>query len=426
MHEAYITTIKELHKHSNADRLQCATIFGSNVIVDLNTKLGDIGIYFPVDLKLGKEFAEKNNLLRKKDENGNEIGGYLDPEKRNIKALKLRGEKSDGLFCPLSSLESFTDINKLKEGDRISILNGVVICEKYIPRTNKRNGGNGSFKKKNKPKVIEYPYFEEHADTEQLAYNLSEFKVGDICYMTLKMHGTSGRTTLTLKESKTFLGKLKKWLGIQEYELVSGTRRVVLDDYSGGFYGDNMFRKKFHDLLDNKLYKGIILYYEIVGYVNEDTLIMPECNNKKIKDKEFEKKYGATTRFTYGCDVGENDIYVYRMTLTTPDGYVFEVPYETMVNYCDQIGVKVVPLLDKFIFSTEDDLMNRVEKYLDIPDPIGKTHVNEGVVVKIENRPKFTAFKHKSWSFKVLESIIKDESDMADMEESQEIMDNGE
>ena len=35
MYCAYITTIKELRKHSNADRLQCATIFGNNVIVDL-------------------------------------------------------------------------------------------------------------------------------------------------------------------------------------------------------------------------------------------------------------------------------------------------------------------------------------------------------------------------------------------------------
>ena len=35
MYCAYITTIKELRKHNNADRLQCATIFGNNVIVDL-------------------------------------------------------------------------------------------------------------------------------------------------------------------------------------------------------------------------------------------------------------------------------------------------------------------------------------------------------------------------------------------------------
>ena len=120
MHEGYITTIKELHKHSNADRLQCATIFGSNVIVGLDTKIGDLGVYFPVDLQLGQEFAEKNNLLRKKDENGNEIGGYLDPVKRNIKAINLRGEKSDGLFLPIESLKDFTDISKLKEGDKIT------------------------------------------------------------------------------------------------------------------------------------------------------------------------------------------------------------------------------------------------------------------------------------------------------------------
>jgi hypothetical protein len=98
---AYITTIKELRKHSNADRLQCATIFGNNVIVDLSYKEGQRVIYFPVDGQLGKEFAEENKLVRVKDENGNNIGGYLDPDKRNITALKLRGEKSDGLVLPI-------------------------------------------------------------------------------------------------------------------------------------------------------------------------------------------------------------------------------------------------------------------------------------------------------------------------------------
>lgn len=423
MHEAYITTIKELHKHSNADRLQCATIFGSNVIVDLNTKLGDIGIYFPVDLRLGKEFSEVNNLLRKKDENGNNIGGFVDPEKRNVKAINLRGEKSDGLFLPLSSLEKFTDISKLKEGDRITVLNGIVICEKYIPKTNSRKQGkNGKIKSKGKARTIEFPEFREHIDTEQLAYNLSEFKVGDYCEITLKMHGTSGRTGLTLKKSKTLLGRIKERLGIQEYQVVSGTRRVVLDDFNGGFYGDNAFRKRFHDLLDNKLYRGLTLYYEIVGYINENQLIMPQCDNKKTKDKEFIKQYGDVTKFTYGCEAGKNEMYVYRMTLTTQDDLVFEVPYETMALYCEQIGVKVVPLLEKFMFTTEEDLMDRVNKYLDIPDPIGKTHVDEGVVVRIENRPRFTAFKHKSWAFKVLEGIIKDESNAPDIEEAQEIV----
>ena len=95
MYEAYIVKINSLRKHENADRLQIAEIFNNNVIVDLSTKIGDVGIYFPVDGKLGQEYAEHNNLLRKKDEQGNEIGGYLDAEKRNIKAMKLRGERSE-------------------------------------------------------------------------------------------------------------------------------------------------------------------------------------------------------------------------------------------------------------------------------------------------------------------------------------------
>ena len=113
----------------------------------MNYQEGDVGIYFPTDGKLGKEFAEVNNLLRKKDENGNNIGGYLDPDKRNIKAIKLRGEKSDGLFLPLKSLERFCDISKLNVGDRITTLNGTLICEKYIPRTNKRATNNTKINK---------------------------------------------------------------------------------------------------------------------------------------------------------------------------------------------------------------------------------------------------------------------------------------
>lgn len=45
------------------------------------------------------------------------------------------------------------------------------------------------------------------------------------------------------------------------------------------------------------------------------------------------------------------------------------------------------------------------EQYYDGADPIGLTHVREGVVVRIVNRPKFTAYKHKNFSFKALAGI---------------------
>ena len=168
MYCAYVTRIKNLRKHTNADRLMCGECFGNTVIVDLGTDPNQLGVYFAVDGKLGVEFAQKNDLLRRKDENGDPAGGYLDPEKRNIKALKLRGEKSDGLFLPISCLDGFTDTTQLKEGDTITMLNGVTICEKYIPKAKRAaGGGRGGSRVRKKSDPIS-PLFLEHADTEQL------------------------------------------------------------------------------------------------------------------------------------------------------------------------------------------------------------------------------------------------------------------
>jgi hypothetical protein len=64
------------------------------------------------------------------------------------------------------------------------------------------------------------------------------------------------------------------------------------------------------------------------------------------------------------------------------------------------------------------------EDFYDGPDPIGKTHIREGVVVRIINRPKFTAYKHKNINFRILEGIYKEDATAPDMEEAQEV-DNG-
>lgn len=47
--------------------------------------------------------------------------------------------------------------------------------------------------------------------------------------------------------------------------------------------------------------------------------------------------------------------------------------------------------------------------------------VREGVVARILNRPNFAVYKHKNFSFKVLEDIAKDEATTPDIEEAQEI-----
>lgn len=434
MYCAYVTTIKNIRKHSNADRLQCCEVFGNNVIVDLSYSEGQRVVYFPTDGQLGKEFAEENNLVRVKDENGNYTGGYLDPDKRNIKAIKLRGEKSEGLILPVSVLAKYTNIEKLKDGDTISTLNGYEICRKYIPKGSHRKISSDVRVAKNRKELkqkVSYPYFEEHIDTEQLAYNEKAFKTNDIIYLTRKIHGTSMRVSNSIEVTTTKVNKiLKKLLRLKDketrqYNIVSGSRRVILRNFDGGFYGSNAFRKKYHDYFINKLPKGMTVYGEIVGWVDENTPIMPKCNNSKVKDKEFSKQYGNETIFTYGCPKGENHLYIYRITMTNEDGIVIELPTEETKKWAERLGCDFVPILEKFLYTTWEDLNNRCEKYLDIPEPLSNgTHVTEGVVVRIDNRSKFTAYKTKSFAFKVLEGIIKESAEAPDIEEAQEIIDD--
>jgi hypothetical protein len=280
------------------------------------------------------------------------------------------------------------------------------------------------FHNDNKKLKVLYPLFEQHLDTSQLAYNTHVFKQGDIIDITLKLHGTSQRTAYTIKKAETKLHSLLRKVGIKikpkkSWEYISGTRRVTLTTYAGGFYSTgNQFRKQWHDFFDGKLQKGMTAYYEVVGYTGADSLIMPECDNKKTKDKEFIKQFGDKTRFTYGCGTGQSDIYVYRMTMTNEDGYVSEIPWEIVKLYCEKINVKTVPQLDKFMFTSVEDLMERVGKYENGADPIGKTHIREGIIVTVDNKEKFTAYKHKNFEFKVLEGIIKSD-DILDIEEEE-------
>lgn len=459
-HCGYVVAVKTIRKHNNADRLQVATFFGNDTIVGLNTKLGDVGIYFPSDLQLSEAYCKANHLLREKVERKN-VGGYLDPNKRNIQAIRLRGEHSDGLFMPLDSLK-FTggDYQSLSLGDKIDIFNGQEICCKYIPAVKIKNSGSSQLNVVKKKKFAIAPLFTEHVDTEQLAYNLSQFKSGDQIEITLKIHGTSQRTgylpkfqkyasqgflidkiiQLLLNPKVKLMNRLasietiNQWINkhqipVYEYGYVTGTRRTVIDDTwtNTGFYGENEFRKQHADKLEGKLLKGETVYYEVAGFTTSGASIMGSVSNNKIQDKSFIKQYGKTTVFSYGCAPCESHMFVYRMTLTTEGGVVIEYTPDQMRMRCEQIGVDCVPVFYKGFIP--DNIQNPgewvqqlAEQFYDGVDPIGKTHVREGVVIRIINRPKFTAFKHKNFSFKVLEGIVKDTAQVPDMEEAQEIL----
>jgi len=140
-YQAIIGELKNVRKHSNADRLQLATIYGCQVVVDLSAKDNDKVIYFPTDGQLSEEYCATNNLIGKVDpETGERSGGYFD-HKRKVRAQKFCGEKSDGFVMPLESV-AFTgyNISKFKVGDQFDNLNGVEICRKYITKKTRMQG----------------------------------------------------------------------------------------------------------------------------------------------------------------------------------------------------------------------------------------------------------------------------------------------
>ena len=200
---------------------------------------------------------------------------------------------------------------------------------------------------------------------------------------------------------------------------------------------------------------------------------MASVKNSKISDKAFTKLYGPETVFSYGCDPNGDfkwhnlddsgdvesgtmslaeareyglaiaprcEVYVYRMTMVNEDGDVVEMSPDQMRYRCEQIGVKCVPVFERFIIPDDPGIvvnmetneqheisygeyvLRKVEEYFDGPDPIGKTHIREGVVARIVNRPNIAVYKHKNFSFKVLEGIAKDEAVVPDMEEAQDEM----
>ena len=427
MYNAYITKVKNIRPAENSDNLNLCTVFGTTVVVGKDINETDLYIYFPSDGQLSVEYCAANDLVRRKDENGNPAGGYLDPNKRNVTAIRLRGNRSDGLIMPLSSL-AFTgiDISTLKEGDNFTLINGVEICRKYIPRSNKRTSnpseGNRTRKKKNS---ISFPYFKEHIDTPQLRYNLSMFQPGDVICLTEKVHGTSSRNGYALKKNKqNWLQKIFN-INNNKFALIGGTRRTILSEDNAGYYGTNEFRYYWNKKFEKKLQKGEEVFGEIAGFYDINSPIMPTGNNKKSNDKEFIKHFGDSTTFSYGCcPKGEsaplNRYFIYRMTYTSPDGYEIEYPWDLVKLRAEQMGFETVPELERFIYTSEEDFLKRIEKWLDKPSTIDSSHIIEGVVVRVLSSPGFKVAKEKSWNFKVIEGIIKLENDQPDMEEAQE------
>lgn len=424
MYNILVTKIK-VSKHPNADRLQIGHIFGSQVIVGLNVKDDDLGLYFPTDGQLSEEYATFNDLVAKYDENGNKISGGYFNEKRRVTAQTFRKVKSDGFWMPISSISYITGYEKLKDGDILLedsngdvVFNGHKLARKYFtPATLQQRTSN----KVNKT-TVNMP---EHKDTDQFAYYYHTIPVGAKITITSKLHGTSQRygnvrTAIMLPWYKRLINKVYPIFATTKHQHHIGTRRVILkEDTTKSYYGNEQFRK---DVVDGVvLQRGEIIYGEVVGYVDINRPIMAAHDTSKYKEL---KNFNDPMIYNYGLRDGEATFYVYRITQENKDGMYEDLSMEEVISRAKELGLNTVPVLDTFIYhGNSEALFNLVDTIVNgkdkkpIPDFIDKSHLLEGVVIRVDYNGTTTFYKHKNWWFKLLEGIVKD-TDVVDIEES--------
>lgn len=441
---AVFVKLGTIRDHSNADRLKLTTIFGNQVVVGLDAKEGDIGVFFETNLQLSEEFATKNDLVRRKDSAGNKAGGMFDAN-RKVRCQKLRGERSEGFYVPLSYFSYIGDISisktgaiqiagcKYQLGDEFNKLcnDKYDICEKFIVRTRQSSTNKPKKKKKFKYDSV---MFHEHIDTPQLFRNLKNFEIHDTIIITAKLHGTSHRYGHVLIEQplpwyKNLLETLFKrelFKRTKKWGYLSGTRRVVLQpEGTQQSYHDPKLREIAIKPFINNLRKGETVFFEIVGFEPNGAFIMPPTDTTKMKDKEFTARYGTNMMFTYGCKSGECDVYVYRISVTNEDGVSYDYSWHDVKARCKELGVKHVPQI--FIGSIYEYILENhasdefssyeperivqvfcddIDEYVSRPDLIDSTHILEGIVIRKDTGLNFDAYKHKSFEFKVLEDIL--------------------
>lgn len=405
-----VVRLGDITVHPNADKLALTTIFGNTVIIGLDYKKGDLGLFFPLESQIGEEFAKANDLLRRKDENGKTVGGLFD-DNRRVRAQKLRGTPSMGFFIPVIALAKLNDslngkiskeIQKLKEGDSFNMLGEISISTKYIPKTNpvRSGGGNGPIIRKPSRYIKEQ--FKEHFSTEHLFRNVHKIPNDKPLIITWKLHGTSLRCgNVLVKRNLSLLERVSKFLGVRvhetEYDFIVGSRTVIKDPKAGlGFYNKDVWTEVSTSYFKDKLRKGEMIYGEIVGYIpGTDGLI--------------QKGYH------YGCEKGKCEVYVYRITNTDIDGNTTDLSWEALRERCTSLGVKFVPEADielKFYGEPDEQFIEKIKKsYLETNCIMQPDMPEEGICLRVDGLvPQI--YKAKSFRFLEIETKQLDKQEV--------------
>lgn len=422
---AIVTTLANVREHPNADRLKLATVLGTQVIVGLEAEDGDLVVYFDSNLRLSQKYLYRNNLYTDTELNeDSRQKGYFGRRGR-VRAQRFRGEVSNGFVADLSTIDilfvdNFGKIgqtvypsSKLKVGDEFTHIDEVEICSKYFVE---KSGGVqcGTGKKKRKSRVSTNMFW-KHWDTKQLMRETDRIVPGTL-YVEEKIHGTSGRTAHALYHRRRRWFQFWKPRVTSFWKVVSGTRRV--DGVKGHMKSE---RRDIHEKLAPHVHKGEELYYEIYGYQYSGKVVQSVGGHQFVYDcvylSPIELVYSAVV--SEKKDVLPYKVVLYRVTITTEDGYRIDLDREQVYRRAEELGLEKPVLLDTFLETEHtkwDDpvevIKNRCSMIIELAkgnSALDSNTMREGIVVWFKDRAgNWTCLKHKSEEFLMLDSRNKD------------------
>lgn len=427
---ASVVALEHFVQLPNCDNVQAALIFGNSVIVSKDTKPGDVGLFFPVETQLLRDFLANNNLFRKPE------WGNVDPEKKGffeehgrVKAMKFRGHKSEGFWIPLASLAYLgVPLSEFPVGATFDCVGDRVICQKYIPRHCSRVGTEHRNQKraaKLQDQIVE-GQFRFHYDTENLRRNVHKINPDDFISISDKWHGTSAVFANVLVNRKLkWYERILQWLGVKvqttEHGFTWSSRKVVkgvngeAKEGAAHYYSSDIWGTVAKEI-EHAVPAGYTLYGEIVGYTEDGSPIQ--------------------RGYHYGCQPGTHRFLVYRVTLTNDDGKVVELSWPQMREFCQKYGLEMVKELYygkavEFVDDTDSADLSQWQGWLlktlegayvrDQMCQYNNCEVPaEGIVVRVDHLEESEAFKLKSFAFLERETKLLDKGE-ADIETQESI-----
>lgn len=433
-----VVDIQEFVKHPDpkVERIKCAVIDGFIITVGIDSEPG-LYVYFPVLSQINPQLLQYLNLYRNKEKNKDpEKTGYFE-DKGIVKAINLRGVKSEGFLMPISDLQNFVvdtvnvaleDLIPNTEFDEVEH-NGKTfwVSKKYVAPVQKTPGMPGSSKERKKHKGLDKiidEQFRFHYDTTLIKKCPHVIKPNDLIHISSKWHGTSGISAYVLcHKHLTLRERIAKWLTgnpFDIYDYVYSSRTVIKNRFynekvTDGFYGCDVW-KYADDYIKPFLIKGMTIYYEIVGYLPNGGWIQKNYDYGCVPPTVFDN---GQVQYVQGKNF---KVLVYRITLTNVDGQVHEFSAREVQTWCKNRNIlcaleyyygkasSLYPELmikenweedwsNKFLNALANDKRFNMEQ--NSPECDNKVP-HEGLVIKIENM-KSEAFKLKCFKFLGLE-----------------------